>query len=309
MFGKVFGKKGEEITKETLSHNLIGRELLESLHTLSTTQALPNLKRDLLAYQYVHVINQSVNFHSLSVQLDSDGRKARENCPAITSGQQKQILPNTCQTSTDLLQLLRKFLNQLGTILSDEIKWSKKLIEEYMKNGVLKYCQDNSPIISKFEYGGSLYENLKTTRPDEDNVVIHVVLKVKKGFVSFNVNSPGCATIKTVEGSPYKEYSREDGLLMPKKFKSWLFKLVNSAVQELSSKEAASMYLKASSCSTGVKVIISQSKTQTLKVKLVPTFPLSSDEYFVPPSQQGNLPGTEVELRLIAMNIVLTFFM
>ena len=188
MFDKVFGKKGEEITKETLSHNLIGRELLESLHTLSTTQALPNLKPDLLAYQYVHVINQSVNFHSLSVQLDSDGRKARENCPAITSGQQKQILPNTCQTSTDLLQLLRKFLNKLETILSDEIKWSKEVIEEYMKNGVLKYCQDNSPIISKFEYGGSLYENLKTTRPDEDNVIIHVVLKVKKGFVSFNVN-------------------------------------------------------------------------------------------------------------------------
>ena len=257
----------------------------------------------------MHVINQSVNFHLLSVQLDSDGRKARENCPAITSGQQKQILPNTCQTSTDLLQLLRKFLNKLGAILSDEIKWSKEVIEEYMKNGVLKYCQDNSPmIISKFDYGGSLYENLKTARPDEDDVVIHVVLKVKKGFVSFNVNSPGCATIKAVEGSPYKEYSREDGLLMPKKFKSWLFKLVNSAVQELSSKEAASMYLKASSCSTGVKVIISQSKTQTLEVKLVPTFPLSSDEYFVPPSQQGNLPGTEVELRLIAMNIVLTFF-
>ena len=257
----------------------------------------------------MHVINQSVNFHLLSVQLDSDGRKARENCPAITSGQQKQILPNTCQTSTDLLQLLRKFLNKLEAILSDEIKWSKEVIEEYMKNGVLKYCQDNSPIISKFEYGGSLYENLKTTRPDEDNVIIHVVLKVKKGFVSFNVNSPGCATIKTVEGSPYKEYSREDGLLMPKKFKSWLFKLVNSAVQELSSKEASSMSLKASSCSTGVKLIISQSKTQTLEVKLVPTFPLSSDEYFVPPSQQGNLPGTEVELRLIAVNIVLTFFM
>ena len=257
----------------------------------------------------MHVINQSVNFHLLSVQLDSDGRKARENCPAITSGQQKQILPNTCQTSTDLLQLLRKFLNKLEAILSDEIKWSKEVIEEYMKNGVLKYCQDNSPIISKFEYGGSLYENLKTTRPDEDNVIIHVVLKVKKGFVSFNVNSPGCATIKTVEGSPYKEYSREDGLLMPKKFKSWLFKLVNFAVQELSFKEASSMSLKASSCSTGVKVIISQSKTQTLEVKLVPTFPLSSDEYFVPPSQQGNLPGTEVELRLIAVNIVLTFFM
>ena len=233
-----------------------------------------------------------MNFHLLSVQLDSNGRKARENCPAITSGEQKQILPNTCQTSTDLLQLLRKFLDQLGTILSDEVKWSKEVIEEYMKNGVLKYCQDNSPIISKFEYGGSLYENLKTTRPDEDNVVIHVVLKVKKGFVSFNVNSPGCASIKTVEGSPYKEYSREDGLLMPKKFKSWLFKLVNSAVQELNSKEAASMSLKASSCSTGVKVIISD-QAKTLEVKLVPTFPLSSDEYFVPQSQQGNLPGTE----------------
>ena len=229
-----------------------------------------------------------------SVQLDSNGRKARENCPAaITSGQQKQILPNTCQTSTDLLQLLRKFLDQLGAILSDEIKWSKEMIDENMKNGVLKYCQDNSPmIISKFDYGGSLYENLKTARPDEDDVVIHVVLKVKKGFVSFNVNSPGCATIKAVEGSPYKEYSREDSLLMPKKFKSWLFKLVNSAVQELSSKEAASISLKASSCSTGVKVITSD-QTKSLEVKLIPTFPLSINEYFVPPSQQGNLPGTE----------------
>ena len=236
------------------------------------------------------------------MQLDSNGRKARENCPAITSGQQKQTLPNICQTSADLLQLLRKFLDQLGTILSDEIKWSKEVIEEYMKKGVLKYCQDNSPmIISKFDYGGSLYENLKITGPDEEDVVIHVILKAKKGFVTINVENPGYATIKAVEGSPYKEYSREDGLLMPKKFKSWLFKLVNSAVQELSSKEAASMYLKASSCSTGVKVIISQSKTQTLKVKLVPTFPLSSDEYFVPPSQQGNLPGTKVEPRLKAV--------
>ena len=258
----------------------------------------------------MHVINQSVNFHLLSVQLDSDGRKARENCPAITSGQQKQILPNTCQTSTDLLQLLRNFLNKLGAILSDEIKWSKEVIEEYMKNGVLKYCQDNSPmIISKFDYGGSLYENLKVNGPNEEDVVIHI-LKAKKGFVTINVENPGYATIKAVEGSPYKEYSREDGLLMPKKFKSWLFKLVNSAVQELSSKEAASVSLKASSCSTGVKVIISQSKTQTLEVKLVPTFPLSSsDEYFVPPSQQSNLPGTEVELRLITVNIVLTFFL
>ena len=257
----------------------------------------------------MHVINQSVNFHLLSVQLDSDGRKARENCPAITSGQQKQVLPNTCQTSTDLLQLLRKFLNKLEAILSDEIKWSKEVIEEYMKNGVLKYCQDNSPmIISKFYYGGSLYEKLKINGPNEDDVVIHVVLKVKKGFVTINVENPGYATIKAVEGSPYKEYSREDGLLMSKKFKSWLFKLVNSAVQELSSKEASSMSLKASGCSTGVKVLISQSKTQTLEVKLVPTFPLSGDEYFVPPSQQGNLPGTEVELRLIAVNIVLTFF-
>ena len=258
----------------------------------------------------MHVINQSVNFHLFSVQLDSDGRKAGENCPAVTSRPQKQILPNTCQTSTDLLQLLRKFLNKLGAILSDEIKWSKEVIEEYMKNGVLKYCQDNSPmIISKFDYGGSLYENLKVNGPNEEDVVIHVVLKAKKGFVTINVENPGYATIKAVEGSPYKEYSREDGLLMPKKFQSWLFKLVNSAVQELSSKEATSVSLKASSCSTGVKVIISQSKTQTLEVKLVPTFPLiSSDEYFVPPSQQSNLPGTEVELRLIAVNIVLTFF-
>ena len=256
------------------------------------------------------VINQSVNSHLLSVQLDSDGRKARENCPAITSGQQKQILPNTCQTSTDLLQLLRKFLNKLGAILSDEIKWSKEVIEEYMTKGVLKYCQENSPmIISKFDYGGSLYENLKVNGPNEEDVVIHVVLKAKKGFVTINVENPGYATMKAVEGSPYKEYSREDSLLMPKTFKSWLFKLVNSAVQELSSKEAASMSLKTSSCSNGVKVIISQSKTQTLEVKLVPTFPLiSSDEYFVPPSQQDNLPGTEVELRLIAVNIVLTFF-
>ena len=248
------------------------------------------------AYLHVHVINNlTVNFHLFSVQLDSNGRKARENCPAITSGQQKQILPNTCQTSTDLLQLLRKFLNQLGTIVSDEIKWSKEMIEKYMTKGVLKYCQDNSPmIISKPDYGGSLYENLKITGPDEDDVVIHVILKAKKELVTISVENPGCATIKAVEGSPYnyKEYSREDGLLMPKKFKSWLFKLVNSAVQELSSKGAASMSLKASSCNTGVKVIIND-QTKTLEVKLVPTFPLSSDEYFVPPSQQGNLPGTE----------------
>lgn len=286
----MFGKKGKEITSEVLSHNLSPYQPFQQhKNNLILLKSEARFKAD----QDMHVINQSVNLHLFSVQLDSNGRKTKEKCPAITSGNQKQILPNTCQTSTDLLQLLRKFLDQLGIILSDEIKWSKEVIEEYMKNGVLKYCQDNSPIISKFDYGGSLYENLKITGPDEEDVLIHVILKAKKNFVTFNVDNPGCATIKAVEGSPHKEYSREDGLLMPKKFKSWLFKLVNSAVQELSSKEAASMSLKASSCSTGVKVLII-GQTKTLEVKLVPTFPLiSSDEYFVPPSQQGSLQGTE----------------
>ena len=224
--------------------------------------------------------------------LATNGKKTPENCPIATSGQCKQSLPSsTPQSPTDLLQLLRRFLDQLGTMLSEEIKWSKEVIDKYLKDGALKHCQEKSVLISKFEYGGSLYENLKIQGPGEGDANIHVVLKAKKNFITFDVKEDGYALIRAVEGSPYKEYANEEGLLMPKKFKVWLLKLVTSAVQDISSK-ASSVTFKVSSCSTGVKITISE-PSKSLEVQLVPAFQLGSDEYFIAAPQHGYLPGEE----------------
>lgn len=223
--------------------------------------------------------------------LATNGKKTPGSCSIATPGQCKQSLSSTPQSPTDQLQLLRRFLDQLGTVLSEEIKWSKEVIDKYLKDGALKHCQENSDLISKFEYGGSLYENLKIQGADEGDANIHVVLKVKKSFVTFDVKEDGYALIKAVEGSPYKEYSNEEGLLMPKKFKVWLFKLVTSAVPDISSK-ASSVSFKVSSCSAGVKVTISES-SKSLEVQLMPAFQHSSDEFFIAAPQHGYLPGKE----------------
>ena len=180
-------------------------------------------------------------------------------------------------------------MDNLGVALSKEIKWSKEVVDQSLKDGVLKYCLENSELISKFEYGGSLYENLKTIGPDDGDAIILVALKGKKGFISFDVNEAGYAVIKSLENSPYKEFSNEDGFLMPAKFKNWLLKLVNSAVKSISKDEVSSETLKVSSCSAGVKVQIHE-QSKVLAVQLVPAFQLNSDHFIPPPSQYGYLP-------------------
>lgn len=203
-----------------------------------------------------------------------------ESCPVPLPGKQKQCPPTTSQAPTDLLQLLRRLLDNLNTPLSKETKWSKEVVDQ-IKDGVLKYSQENADLISKFEYGGSLYENLKTTGTDDDDATILVVLKAKKGFIASEVNEAGYAVIRSLENSPYKMFSNQDGLLMPVKFKNWLLKLVNSAMSSVASKIP--------SCSAGVKVQI-HDQSKVLVVQLVPAFQLGNDHFVPPPSQHGYLP-------------------
>jgi len=206
--------------------------------------------------------------------------KTPESCPVPLPAKQKQCPPTTSQAPTDLLQLLRRFLDNLNAPLSKEIKWSKEVVDQSLKDGVLKYSQENADLISKFEYGGSLYENLKTIVPDGDDATILVVLKAK-GFIASEVHEAGYAVIRSLENSPYKKFSNQDGLLMPVKFKNWLLKLVNSAMSSMASK--------ISSCSAGVKVQI-RDQSKELVVQLVPAFQLEHDHFVPPPSQHGYLP-------------------
>ena len=134
-----------------------------------------------------------------------------------------------------------------------------------------------------------MFENLKTAHPDEDDAVILLVLKAKKGFINSEVNEPHYAVIRATEGSPYREFSNQDGLLMPVKFKNWLLKLVTASVKSINNEGASPLSLKASSCSTGVKVRINE-QYKTLEVQLVPAFQLGSDHFVPPPSQHGYLP-------------------
>ncbi|PFX19295.1 Mitochondrial dynamics protein MID51 [Stylophora pistillata] len=225
----------------------------------------------------------------IPVSMATNDNRA-ENCPVTSPGKPKPIQLDMQQTPTDLLQVLRRFLDSLGTVLSEDAKWSKEVIEQVVKDGLLKYCKEKSDVdlLSKFEYGGSLFENLKTKHSDGDDAVILLVLKGKKGFIDSEVNDAGYAGIKATEGSPYKEFSNPDGFLVPVKFQNWLFKLISKAVQSITSKGASTLSLKASN-SSGLKVCISE-QSKALEVQLVPTFQLDG-EYFVPSSSQhGYLP-------------------
>lgn len=72
--------------------------------------------------------------------------------------------------------------------------------------------------ISKFEYGGSLYENLKIIYFDVDDVVIFFVLNVKNSFIDFEVNDVGYVGIKVIEDFFYKEFFNLDGFFVFVKF-------------------------------------------------------------------------------------------
>lgn len=107
-------------------------------------------------------------------------------------------------------------------------------------------------MVSNFEYGGSLYENLKIIGFDDSDVIIFVILKVKNGFIFFDVNEVyGYVVIKLLESFFYKEFFSEDGFFMLVKFKNWFLKLVNFVVNSIS---VLFVVLKVFSCSVGVKV-------------------------------------------------------
>lgn len=210
----------------------------------------------------------------------SNENQTLESC-SVTSPQREH-----CPLSLSLLQLLRQYLDRLGPLLSEETKWCKDVIEKYVKEGILKFCLNSSSsiVISTFEYGGSVYENLKTIGLDENDVLIYVVLKAKKNSVSMDVNKAGSAVVKITESSTYKDFSNSEGILLPKKFISWLVEMATEAVQEIRRQQVSSESLsfKVSSTSAGAKVVIKEAK-KSLAVQLIPAFQMDSDELFSPP--------------------------
>ena len=212
----------------------------------------------------------------------SNENKTLESC-SVTSPQREHCL-------LSLLQLLRQYLDRLGPLLREETKWCKDVMEKYVKEGILNFCSNHSSstVISKFEYGGSFYENLKTIGLDENDVLIYVVLNAKKNSVSVDVNKAGSAVVKITESSTYKDFSNSEGILLPKKFKSWLVEMATEAVQEIMRQHVSSESLsfKVSSTSAGAKVVIKEAK-KSLGVQLIPAFQMDSDEFFSPPNE-GN---------------------
>ena len=196
------------------------------------------------------------------------------------------------ETLCDLLLLLRGFIVKLGKVLSEENKWAREVINKYLKDGVLKYCQERSMLLGKFEYGGSLYEGLKTKGPDKGDAVILAVLKTRKGDITHEVKKPSHALLRCMDGSPLREqFSNPEGFLIPEKIKAWFYKLVVAALQSLSACGDSNVSLKASNCPLGIKVKISKNRSNVLEVQLVPTFQLQSEqrEYYTPLSQGGSL--------------------
>lgn len=232
-----------------------------------------------------HVIDDAVSFPDTEpLVASSNENQTLESC-SVTSPQREH-----CPLSLSLLQLLRQYLDRLGPLLSEETKWCKDVIEKYVKEGILKFCLNSSSsiVISTFEYGGSVYENLKTIGLDENDVLIYVVLKAKKNSVSMDVNKAGSAVVKITESSTYKDFSNSEGILLPKKFISWLVEMATEAVQEIRRQQvlSESLSFKVSSTSAGAKVVIKEAK-KSLAVQLIPAFQMDSDELFSPP-YEGN---------------------
>ena len=105
-----------------------------------------------------------------------------------------------------LTQQLRRFSADHVKINKEDTDQAKRLVDSYLKNGVLQYIFDNSqPLsISKLEYTGSLYERLKTEAADEVDVMV-VLQTAKQEVIQEDAGVPGFVLLKvSKDGSPLK---------------------------------------------------------------------------------------------------------
>lgn len=191
-----------------------------------------------------------------------------------------------------LTQQLRRFSADHVKINKEDTDQAKRLVDSYLKNGVLQYIFDNSqPLsISKLEYTGSLYERLKTEAADEVDVMV-VLQTAKQEVIQEDAGVPGFVLLKvSKDGSPLKKYTDTDGYLVPEKLRaSWFFGLVQKAVNEL----ALPVQMEVRAHGPAVQLdITDRNLGKKLSADLVPTFLIGAMDYFVAKSYTGNTAAT-----------------
>jgi hypothetical protein len=130
-----------------------------------------------------------------------------------------------------ILDLLRTFVDDMGKSLSEIIKPSKDVFNNYIKNVILKNCKERYPdFISKFEYSGNLYDNLITEGQDDDDVLVLVILKKKSNDVA-PVLHQGYGEFK-VQGPKYGLFSNDEKHVCPDKVRKWFFKIVREEAEK-----------------------------------------------------------------------------
>ena len=190
-----------------------------------------------------------------------------------------------------LTQQLRRYSADHVKITKEDTDQAKRLVDSYIKNGVLQYISSNSqPLdISKQEYTGSLYERLKTEAADEVDVMV-VLQTAKQEVTQEDAGVPGFVLLKAGKDSPLQKYTNTDDYIIPDKLRaSWFYGLVQKAVNELAANSPAlpvEMDVRAHGPAVQLD-ITDKTSGKKLSADLVPSFQLGSTDYFVAKSYTG----------------------
>ena len=189
-----------------------------------------------------------------------------------------------------LTQQLRRYSADHVKITKEDTEQAKRLVDNYIKNEILPYISSKSPLpISKQEYTGSLYERLKTEAADEVDVMV-VLRTGKQEVTQQDAGAPGFVLLKVSQGSPLQKYTNAEGYILPEMLRSsWFYGLVQKAVNDLTAKNATlPVDFEVRAHGPAVQLDITDKTTgKKLSADLVPSFQLSSTDYFVAKSYNG----------------------
>ena len=191
---------------------------------------------------------------------------------------------------TLLNQQLRRYSADHVKITKADTDQAKRMVDDYIKNKILSYiCSHSHLPIGKQEYTGSLYERLKTEAADEVDVMV-ILQTAKREVTQQDAGVPGFVLLKVAQDSPLQKYTNADGYLLPEKLRaSWFYGLVQKAVNELKAKNPSlPVELEVRAHGPAVQLdITNKSTAKKLSADLVPSFQLSSTDYFVAKSYNG----------------------
>ena len=183
------------------------------------------------------------------------------------------------QQETDLTRQLRRFSAQNVKIDEGERSWARQMIDRFVKDFIYRRINSSDLPVLEFEYTGSLYERLKTTRADEADIMI--VLQVGGSGISATKEVPGYYRLQVNE-RPLLKFADTERNVLPAKIRSWFIGLVTKAVNEIRNQNLApGVHLIVRAHGPAIQLDIMEGNRE-LSIDLVPAFRFSAaDEHLV----------------------------